>query len=386
MEIIYIGAVFCALLTAILILKNETVYQLFSDRLLAIYLIAASYCATLYILVKTGQIIEVPYLFKTAAPLNFILPPLAYFYTKSVLKNQSGFDKGDLLHFAPFVVMLINYLPFYFLPMSEKLEIITSIGINNWSGTGFINEDQQFIMRELQLLIYLIFQWKLIAEFKSANDSVVLHTHTFRVLAWLKAFTGLTTINFFCIVAAVFTLKIYPFGDWTTTMVEAADILYGSTYFILCSYLLLNPSVLYGLPFLLSPENAAEKSNYPPAQIVQTNVEYESMLDQLLLYFEEKQPFLQKKISISEVSVVLKISPRNVSFILNTYKGLRFNDFVNNYRIDFIISNISEGYLKNYTLESLAKRAGFSNYSTFYRAFLRFKGVTPTEFLEKLGK
>ena len=42
-------------------------------------------------------------------------------------------------------------------------------------------------------------------------------------------------------------------------------------------------------------------------------------------------------------------------------------------------------FLNNYTIEAISKEAGFSTKSTFYRAFKKIHGVSPVEYLEKLG-
>ena len=139
MEVIYIGGIFCALITAFVLLKTNTPYQKFSDRLLAGFLIAASYCALLYLLVFTGEIEKFPHLFKTAAPVNFLLPPLAFIYVRSVLKNEGGFKKSDWIHFLPFLLFLISYFPFYFHDAAYKLEFAKTALTNENQKTGLVS-------------------------------------------------------------------------------------------------------------------------------------------------------------------------------------------------------------------------------------------------------
>ena len=102
MEIIYIGSIFCAVITAFVLLKTQTTYQAFSDRLLAGFLLAACYWALLYLLITSKTILSVPHLFKTAAPVNFLLPPLAFIYARSVLRNETRFYKKDIFHAPKF--------------------------------------------------------------------------------------------------------------------------------------------------------------------------------------------------------------------------------------------------------------------------------------------
>jgi AraC-like DNA-binding protein len=387
MEVIYIGGIICALITAFVLLRTNTPYQKFSDRLLAGFLIAASYCALLYLLVFTGEIERFPHLFKTAAPVNFLLPPLAYFYVRSVLKNETAFKKVDALHLVPFIFFLVSYIPFYFHGASYKLEFAKTALTNGAQKTGLISESLLFILRELQVLIYLFFQWKLISSFRKEDTPFRLRAHANQVLNWLKAFSGIITINFCCIIAAALISGFAKSNASTGIILNITDTIFGLGYFLLGSYLLLNPAVLYGLPFVEARELSSTTSSNVEETFGQRNpndsalIEFEGELQKLLVYFDSEKPFLQKGLSIAEVSIAINLSQRNISFILNSHLGTRFNDFVNSYRVKFVAEKIKAGYLSEFTIESLSESAGFSSVRTFNRAFSKIYNMSPSEFL-----
>jgi AraC-like DNA-binding protein len=383
MEVVYIGSIVCALITAFVLLRTQTTYQAFSDRLLAAFLLSASFCALLYLLIISGTILSVPHLFKTAAPVNFLIPPLAYLYVRSVLNNETSFRKRDLFHWIPFVIILSNYLPFYLTSAESKIIILQEIGAEKWKGTGFINEALQFILREIQAVVYLIFQWKLIIDFKKSGD-YGMGAHTRQVLAWLRAFSSIIFINFVSIVFSVVVANSDLFTSWKMELLEAADIVFGVGFFILCSYLLVNPSVLYGLPFLEGTTLLPGKIKPKVSEPLENDSKYETQLSQLVEYFEKEKPYLIKGLTISEISVELDISPRNISFILNNHMGVGFNDFVNKYRVNAFIEKLNEGYLKSFTLESLAKEVGFSSGRTLHRAFIKSYGISPSDYINRM--
>ena len=387
MEIVYIGSIFCALITAIALFKTHMPYQAFADRLLAIFLVGASYCALLYLLITTGEIGRIPHLFKTAAPVNFLLPPLAYLYVRAVLRNETVLKKLDWLHAIPFLIVFFNYLPFYFYSANEKLTIINGVGAVEWDGTGFIGEKAQFVLRETQVIAYLFFQWGLIINFKRNTFNSTLNNHTRRVLSWTKAFSGIITINFFCIVFSAILISLNKQSDWSQELLDACDIIFGLGFFLLSSYLLMNPSVLYGLPYISQQQNSKNKalSNQEKEKESTTN-EYDIQVEQLLIFFKDSKPYLKKGLSIAEISVALQISPRNISFILNNHLGLRFNDFVNGYRVKYIVEELGAEYLANYTLESLAGEAGFSSVRTMYRAFIKTYHMSPADYIAEALK
>ena len=78
-QLLFLGSLFSALLTVyILILKRDAI-KAYADYLLALTIIFFSWSAIIYLLLYYNLMLEVPLLFKTAAPLAFAIPPLSYF-------------------------------------------------------------------------------------------------------------------------------------------------------------------------------------------------------------------------------------------------------------------------------------------------------------------
>ena len=58
-----------------------------------------------------------------------------------------------------------------------------------------------------------------------------------------------------------------------------------------------------------------------------------------------------------------------------------FNDFVNSYRVAFLIESMQEGSLKNYTIQALALQAGFANKTSCMNAFKKIHQCTPSQYI-----
>jgi AraC-like DNA-binding protein len=86
------------------------------------------------------------------------------------------------------------------------------------------------------------------------------------------------------------------------------------------------------------------------------------------------------------VAVETKIPNRDLSYIINNYYQKRFNDYLNEMRLQHFISKIDTDTLDSLTIEAIALDSGFSSKSSFYRAFNRFYGCTPSEYLGTLNK
>ena len=123
-EILYIGSIFCALLTIYLLLFKENAIKSYSNYILSTILLLEIYFVAIYLLIYTGQINQIPHLYKTAAPFNFLISPLAYLYVRSVLLNKKKIEIIELLHFIPFILVFINYIPFFLMPINEKSIIV----------------------------------------------------------------------------------------------------------------------------------------------------------------------------------------------------------------------------------------------------------------------
>ena len=113
-QLLLLVSLFSALLTIyILIIKKDSLKS-YADYLLSMFILSLSWNVFVYLLLYYGLIIEVPYLFKSATPLAYLIPPLGYLYTRAVLYNERKIKLLDLLHFIPFVFVTISYSSFFF--------------------------------------------------------------------------------------------------------------------------------------------------------------------------------------------------------------------------------------------------------------------------------
>ena len=386
--VIFIGSIFSSFITAYLLLFRKLSYQFFSDKLFAFLLLSYSICSIVYLLVTTGFLIQVPFLYRSFAPVNYLIPPLAYFYVRSVLKNESSFKAIDLFHLIPFILMAINYLPFYSLPLEDKKKIVLLVTANtndNLIQVGYLPEYIQ-IIRPLQCLVYLIFQWKILLDFKKQPIVSIFDNHYQKVMRWLTIFNWVITaiVISFLLYVVMYSIGIDNEGWLMEVLKSVSAILVAISLFILSSYFLIDPNVLFGLPFV-NPKSKVKSHSNSEAKIINTTIKQDFDTDAKLIleYFDQKKPFLRPDLNISSLSVELDIPTRELSFILNHYFKEKFTDFVNSYRIQYVLDEINKGKLMTQTQISIAEEAGFSGKQSFYNAFRKSYHCTPTEFLKK---
>jgi AraC-like DNA-binding protein len=384
-EVIFLGSIFCSIITAYLLFFRLPDYQQFSGRILGFSMLFFSLGACIYLLIHSGWILQVPFMFKTAAPVNFLIPPFAYIYIRSVLKDEQKFTAKDYLHFILAFFVFVNYIPVYFMPALQKQELLQNIlkdfSLSYLTGNGYIGEKYLFFARMAQSIVYLFFQWKLVVGYKKELLLDKYEGHTNEVMKWLKTFNWLFSSSMLGYIILFIIVSSDPSLAKSEQIMLIPGYILSFSFLGLSTYLLVHPQVLFGLPYAKSDSRSVHDLHIIKNDTVAVPKEYDEEIFQLKKYFEEQHPYLNNDLNINEVAVALDIPAREVSFIINQHFNQRFTDFVNMYRIKYVNQKIKTGYLNKFTVESLSKEAGFSSKSTFNVAFKKVNLCTPSEYI-----
>ena len=384
-EVIFLGSIFCSIITAYLLFFRLPDYQQFSGRILGFSMLFFSLGACIYLLIHSGWILQVPFMFKTAAPVNFLIPPFAYIYIRSVLKDEQKLRAKDYLHFIPAFLVFVNYIPVYFMPALQKQELLQNImkdfSLSYLTGNGYIGEKYLFFARMAQSIVYLFFQWKLVVGYKKELLLDKYEGHTNEVMKWLKIFNWLFSSSILGYIILFTIVSSDPSLAKSEQIMLIPGYILSFSFLGLSTYLLVHPQVLFGLPYAKSESRSVHDLHIIKNDTVAVPKEYDEEIFQLKKYFEEQHPYLNNDLNINEVAVALDIPAREVSFIINQHFNQRFTDFVNMYRIKYVNQKIKTGYLNKFTVESLSKEAGFSSKSTFNVAFKKVNLCTPSEYI-----
>jgi AraC-like DNA-binding protein len=104
--------------------------------------------------------------------------------------------------------------------------------------------------------------------------------------------------------------------------------------------------------------------------------------EELVGFFENELPFLDKDLTIWDVAEKLGSNRTYVSRIINRDFGQTFTAFVNSYRVAFIKKMLDEN--PNYPAEDLAEIGGFGSTTSLYRAFLTAEKISMAEYRKLL--
>ncbi|MFM6993584.1 MAG: helix-turn-helix domain-containing protein [Sediminibacterium sp.] len=101
--------------------------------------------------------------------------------------------------------------------------------------------------------------------------------------------------------------------------------------------------------------------------------------------FYTKLYFLQNDASLENLAKVLNISSNDLyKFIYYKY-SMTFNDLVNKNRVDYFIDIIHNPKYLNFTIDALAKEAGFSSRQHLYKPFKKFHGGNPSDIMDAVS-
>ena len=110
-------------------------------------------------------------------------------------------------------------------------------------------------------------------------------------------------------------------------------------------------------------------------------VEVEINEIQFNLYFKEQRYYTKTEASLEDFSGVLKVKPAIISqFVQDTY-DLSFNDLINKYRVNYFFEIVQDAAYQNYTIDALAKLAGFNSRQHLNKPFKKFHGGNPSDIL-----
>ena len=388
-----------------------------------IYLAGFLFLSSLFVFIQYVFIfshdLEVIIWFVAGFPsLFYLIGPFAFFYVRSILRDNARFSNWDYLHFILCFLVLLGAIPYITSDLEYKISLARHIESNDWSSIKY-RPNAIFppmfnrTMRPIHLLVYSILIWVTIYQYRVKLFRSSNHSSDFQITKkWLLMFSGFVPLM------SIFHVFIF-FGT-TVSATKANFILqtypllvaFSVLYVAMIASLLYFPHVIYGLPVKIflpsenlipqtvgeySPaisenENHGEEvvdvqiSNPPAEKFVQLFSEgYLDEIKSKLQAWTEQNQFLDPDTTISTLAVQVKIPQHHLSYYFNTILEIKFTNWRNNLKIEYAVSLCDQGLNKSLTLEAIGIQCGYSSQSTFIRAFKKAKWMTPTEYMKSKG-
>jgi AraC-like DNA-binding protein len=164
---------------------------------------------------------------------------------------------------------------------------------------------------------------------------------------------------------------------WAYLNISRGSYINGALYFSL---------LIYGIVFvLLYRRKANDLSALSSRKYLDKKVDHDEamlLVNRLTLVMREKRLFKNPNLKVNDLAKELNIAPHQVSQLLNDRLEKNFSAFVNEYRINEACLLLSEKV--NLTIEAIGDEVGFNSSSTFFAAFKKIKGLTPSAYQQTL--
>ncbi|AZA76250.1 AraC family transcriptional regulator [Chryseobacterium sp. G0186] len=272
--------------------------------------------------------------------------PLYYLYVNAACYYNFKFHQKHFLHALPFLIFLV------------------------WFGITGVTEDNARlfdVVSAIQYYFYIIAVFWVLRAFRKLYQENYSSNHQL-TYQWLFRTTILFLIgNFFVLLRGLLKdnegiyLSLYAFSS--------VFVLFVISWFVLNA--LYRPNLLAGI-----------NKNLTPVQPVAEPKEEPEKLRELLNLMETEKPYLDDKLTLQKLAEQTNMPEKQLSLLINQYTGKHFFDFINEFRI-----NNAKELLKDQpqlTVLEILYEVGFNSKSSFYTAFKKETGVTPTDYRKSI--
>lgn len=314
----------------------------------------------------------------------FLLPPVLYFYVRTLLDKSFNFSKQQWIHFLPaigylvysIIVVVVDKLvlgePYFYKDEKDK-------DFSTWyQVAGFVSLGYYLILslstyKKYRTISYDTLSFADTVTFKWAQRFLL----AFLLLLSLRALFFILNPEWY-----EFGRKFWYYICFSLLFYYISIIGYTNTVQSLISF---NDLSLPLQPGLFKNEQELQPSRDDDAiQEVKTELPdlatWKEAIEKLMLL---ERVFEDPELTLSDLSEKLGIHAKKVSQIINQGFHMNFNDFVNHYRTKAVIKQLEEGEHNLHTLLSIAFECGFNSKSTFNRAFKKYTSVSPREYIDK---
>ncbi len=339
-----------------------------ANRFLALYLVTISYAIFGLGFFISGRVyFHLPHLILTAVPCLCILGPSVFLYVQELLNPEKNKGFRKYLHFIPFLLLVIYFIPFFIKDSNYKINfIINWIAIGKYS-ENFIRLYFIYFAIYIHTLAYMLAaRRKLRAYNKSLENNFSAIKK--RNILWLNYCLNFTIFALLILFVILVTLYFTSSFRMRYNLVPVVISVLGC---IMASRVIIQPVIV---PY----EKPKNRLRLPePGKLVKYK-------EKLLLAMENEKLYRIPDLSLGDLSAQLDISRNYISYVINNHLDTTFYEFINKYRLNEVKSVLKRKPGKPGSLQLIASSAGFNSKTTFNVMFKKDTGMTPSQYRKRI--
>lgn len=282
-------------------------------------------------------------------PIGFLYGPLLFIHLSTLLERKQS-TLHYALHFIPFLVMIIFMMDIYAMDGAERIIHIKE---------NFLNRIMPYnYARAIHILGYGI-ACLVIVRKKHDIDNTIDRLYA----------TAICVIYFFA-AALIFIYTLFA-DNWRQFIYY---------YVVVNAIVLIIGYLLYSKPNFLKSLSKKYFSSTLSQDLM------EKIKVQIHEKVVESRAFLDRGLNLKKMADLIGESSHRISQTMSVLVGKNFNDYVNFYRIENAKELLLDTKFDHYKIEAIAIESGFNNKVTFYKAFVKQTGVTPSVFRQEHKK
>ena len=306
----------------------------------------------------------------------FLIGPVLYFYTRSLLNQSLKISYCDLVHFIPSALYLLYSCVIFIFDV-------------------FIFEDFYFyadgrdkdldlwyqIAGSISMLFYLGLCLRKYRNYRDYIEQEVSYAEEV-LYSWIR--------NFLLAFALILVLRLMFFAINPEWAQFGRKYWYYLSFSAIGMYLTIagysnSLKLKIGMSPSLPQNIDQNKTSYKIGgkNTIDTIENLEHWKEQIEKLMEIDRIHTNPQLTLNDLALRLDTNRNSVSAVINDGFNMNFNDYINSKRIESVIKSFKNNQHLEKTLLGIALESGFNSKSTFNRSFKKYTSLTPKRYIEK---
>ncbi len=302
--------------------------------------------------------------------MELLLPPLVYLYVCSLVEGDFGLKRRHMMYFIPGLFYAVYDIGLYLWvfqldTFAAKREVANLLYFNQ------LNEVEDYLI-VIVTMTFVYFGFRKIAAY----------------LKWLKQFKNYQSMPIYKWLKSIIKWSaLLGFVLMSNQLLDTFSLAMDVQYYRWRFFNLFLAFVTYYLGFMGYRQDGLKV--HQSQTILKNKAQRLKVSDnseithKLVFELEQELLYLNPDLTLKKLASVLESTPESISAIINQKYGLSFRDLINQYRVNHFKTLAADQSNQATAVLTMALDSGFNSQASFYRAFKKFEGTSPKEYLSK---
>ncbi|WP_271767840.1 helix-turn-helix domain-containing protein [Aquimarina algiphila] len=305
--------------------------------------------------------------------IAFFTSPLLFLYLLASIYSDFRYKHKYLLHTLPFLIQILLFSPrFYFADQNTRDFLLKNLNTT-------IEGKLSIIFGLLVAFFYLVAMFIELKKYKQLLLENYSNKSAFNY-KWLYQLLIILSIIF----SFSFFKQAYKFYGTNIEILNTLRIMLTLVLLGFLTWIVLKSMYYPNLFRNINTKHISIKGIVKENNIVYiVNKNAKDDINRLLIFMKKEEPYLDATLTLQKLAEQLGLPNRTLSVLINHNLNQRFFDFINQFRIEKAKKMLLNSNNAKLTIQQIMYDVGFNSKSSFYTAFKKETGVTPSEYKKR---